>query len=690
MNSEIVSILLKTCRHARRRLLLPTAVLAAMLLGGERLQGQAPDENLMPRDPGTGLTVAAQEQLLVQSTVTTHPVEGLPSIENIPPNANTTIAAVSAEPKPTPSQNVTINLIHRLVQRGVLTQADADELIKQAEEDASTARLAATRTQTEQKPRSDDGDPSLFPVEPAPLPRSSTTEATISATPNPADPLASADEDTVDVHYVPDVVKEQLRDEIKQEVMQEAKDENWAAPRSFPSWASRFTPFADIRVRYEGIFYPDGNDDTGAFPNFNAINTGAPFDVSKISNPSFPPELNANEDRERFRLRVRVGAVMDLDDGFTMGVRIATGETDTPVSPNQSLGAANGGQGGDFSKYAIWLDRAFVRYELGGKPNEDFQVNLGRFENPFFTTTGIVWYEDLGFDGIAVSAKHQVADGITPFAVAGAFPIFNTDLNFSSTRPDKFSSEDKYLLGGQLGTNLRLNDDFSARIAGAFYDFENVEGKLSSPFVPLTSTDQGSTDDSRPSFAQNGNTYVPLRNIIPTADNAFGTTKQFQYFGLATDFQVVNFAGTLDYAHFDPFHLKLYGEYIQNVAFNISPNFVNNRGPNLPNGQPGNFAGGNTGWVIGLKAGSPAFEKRWDWYVGLNYRYVESDATVDGFVDSDFAGNFAGTNLRGYTLFGSVALSPRTSVFLRFMSANEVAGPTFRNDILQFDFNAKF
>src|ERR1700732_1991475 len=34
-----------------------------------------------------------------------------------------------ATPQPTPSQNITINLIHRLVQRGVLTQEDADELI---------------------------------------------------------------------------------------------------------------------------------------------------------------------------------------------------------------------------------------------------------------------------------------------------------------------------------------------------------------------------------------------------------------------------------------------------------------------------------------------------------------------------------------------------------------------------------
>src|SRR5262249_51998341 len=56
-----------------------------------------------------------------------------------------TIATVSAVPKPTPSQNVTINLINRLVERGVLTQGDATELIKQAEEDAAAARVMAVK-----------------------------------------------------------------------------------------------------------------------------------------------------------------------------------------------------------------------------------------------------------------------------------------------------------------------------------------------------------------------------------------------------------------------------------------------------------------------------------------------------------------------------------------------------------------
>ena len=72
-----------------------------------------------------------------------------------------------------------------------------------------------------------------------------------------------------------------MTDQIKQDVMNQARAENWAAPRANPDWVPRFRFSGDIRTRYEGDFYPNTNDATGAFPNFNAINTGAPFDVGR-------------------------------------------------------------------------------------------------------------------------------------------------------------------------------------------------------------------------------------------------------------------------------------------------------------------------------------------------------------------------------------------------------------------------
>ena len=318
---------------------------------------------------------------------------------------------------------------------------------------------------------------------------------------------------------------------------------------------------------------------------------------------------------------------------------------------------------------------------------------VGRFDNPFFTVSRMIWEDEIGFDGIAIQARYEIANGVTPFMAAGAFPVFNTDFNFATNQPAKFKSVDKYLYAVQGGVDFKLSNDVNVKVGAAYYDYVNIEGKLSDPFTPLNSSDAGNTDDTRPSFAQNGNTYMALRNIVPTADNGFGTTNQFQYFGLATPFRVLAFTGKIDINHFEPCQISLFGEYARNTAFNadsINAVAVNNRGPNSATGGTGTFVGGNTAYIVGLQFGKPAFEKRWDWNATINYRYVESDAIVDGFTDSDFGVPLYGTNLKGWTAGAAVALSPRVKLGLRWMSANSVAGPSFKSDLLQFDISAKF
>jgi len=547
------------------------------------------------------------------------------------------------------SQNMTINLINRLVERGVLSPEDARELIQQAENDAAEARAEAPKTETEPD---------------------------------------QATNDTVRVPYVPEIVKAQIRDEIKDDVMEQARLEHWVAPDALPAWVSHMVVKGDIRVRYEDIFFPKGNDTSGVFPNFNAINTGPPFDTTGVS---FSPQRDVDQDRTEVRLRARIGAEIDMENNFTAGLRLATGSDDQPVSANQSLGAANGGQGGNFSKYAVWLDRAFLKYELGGLPTENLEISVGRFDNPFFTTSPIMWANEMGFDGLALQGRKEIIKGVTPFFNAGAFPVFDTELNFSSDRPQKFPSEDKWLYAGQIGIDWKINKDFSFKGAGAFYDFENVAGKLSSPFVPLTDQDQGNTDDTRPAFAQYGNTYMNLRDITPTAANDFGTIDQWQYFGLATPFQDVVFDGRVDYSHFEPFIISFNAGFIDNVAFDqsrLDAMAVNNRGPAQSGGALGPYVGGDIAWFTGIKLGNIALQKRWDWNLGLNYRYVESDAVIDGFCDPDFGGG--GTNLKGYTITAALAIEPNVFFTLNWMSSDQVAGPTLKEDIFWFDVNGKF
>ena len=66
----------------------------------------------------------------------------------------------------------------------------------------------------------------------------------------------------------------------------------------------------------------------------------------------------------------------------------------------------------------------------------------------------------------------------------------------------------------QAGSNFTWGHDFSAKVAGRLLRLREHRRTASSPFVPLTTSDQGSTDDSRPAFAQKGNTYFPIRDIL--------------------------------------------------------------------------------------------------------------------------------------------------------------------------------
>jgi hypothetical protein len=482
-------------------------------------------------------------------------------------------------------------------------------------------------------------------------------------------PAASAPtemtDDVVRVAYVPDVIKNQIREEVKNEVIAEARKENWGSPSSGPEWVSKFTLYGDVRIRAEEIINHAGNNNTGAFPDFNAINTGAPFDTA---GNVFSPQYDVDQNRNRERLRARLGATVDLKGGFTAGLRIATGNDDDPVTENQTIGAAGSAQGGDFSKYSIWLDRAYIKYQSGGDPSQALALYFGRFDNLFFSTT-LIWANDIGFDGFAAK-----------------IPIFDTDLNYATNQPAKYASYDKWLFAGQLGFDAKLSDDLQLKAAAALYQFRNIQGQLSDPFTPLTTSDAGDTDASRPSFAQNGNTYMQIRDITPGPLNDNGTIDQFQYYGLASQFKELALTEGLYYDHFEPFEISLVSEWVKNLAFNqsaVAAVAVNNGGPS-------GFIGGNTGWMTTLKFGDKLIAEAGDWNVSVGYRKVESDAVVDGFNDADFGGALTGTNLKGFTLTAAIGISTDVWIEGRWFSASAIAGPIYRNDLLQLDLNAKF
>jgi hypothetical protein len=560
-----------------------------------------------------------------------------------------------------PSPNATINLVNALVKQGALTEEQAAALIKQADQEAYVARESVKSAAA----KAESAD------------KNATAAASAASPPG-----------TKHVTYVPEIVKRELREGIREEVLDKAKKEGWATPNTYPEWTNYLKFHTDFWVRYERIFFPRGNDNSGTLINFNAINTGNPFDLNQVALGILPPVRDVDQDRTRVRASIRFGVDVDLKDGFGGAFRIATGDSSAPISTFQTLG----GGGGNFSKYPIWIDRGYLNYQT---PDHNLAVELGRTDNPFFSPDDLIWYTDLGFDGAAARAKTEIVPGVVPFIAGGAFALYSTPLNFpnngtgtalpSAPLGANLWSENRYLFGIQGGLGVQ-KDDVSLKVAGAYFDFSNVQGRISSLCEAAIASDSCSTDLLRPSYAQYGNTYMLLRNIDP----AIATN--FQFFGLASQFRTVQVNGQLDLGQFKPAHVILDGDYVNNVAFDrkaVAAIAVNNRGAGtIPGGVVGPFIGGNVGAMGRLTIGYPVIDQAWAWNAYVAYKYLQSDAIVDAFTDNDFG--LGGTNLKGYIVGARLGLNQNVYAAAKWLSANAIVGPPFAVDVFQFDIRGRF
>ena len=531
-------------------------------------------------------------------------------------------------------RQTTLNLIDVLVETGALTREKADELVKKAEQDAAK-KVAQKKPDT-----------------------------------------------SVRVQYVPEVVKNEIREQIKQEVLAQAKSERWAAPNAIPEWLDRITWEGDMRLRYQFDDFTEGNasaadyvfeswedlmiQDGGFSANVDPTVLTRAADLAKV-NGSGIPTANATEKRDRFRLRARLGMLAKISDTWSGGLRLATGSSTDRVSTNQSLGQ-------DFNKYAFLVDRAYIKFD----PTEWLTVTGGRIPSPWFSTD-LVWDEDLSFEGVAATLKPGFANNtVKPFLTVGAFPIKEENPPAASGR---------WLYGAQGGAQWDIRSDTRFKVGLAWYDYRDFEGQVESPdsldvlggtFTPIAAN-YGQYEYSR-NLRQKGNTLFRT--------NALGDTGKTSYWGLASKFRPMNLTASLDLAQFDPVHVVLTGDWVKNTAFDRAE--ISRR----TEGRVDLTDGSDRGYQYKLTVGMPTVKNPRDWQVSAAYRYLGSDAVVDAFTDSDFG--LGGTNLKGYILGAQYGLDRNAVLNLRWLSADSIDSFTlnpahkFSVDLFQADVSVKF
>jgi len=423
---------------------------------------------------------------------------------------------------------------------------------------------------------------------------------------------------------IQDDIKQQVKTEVRDEVLQQTQKEIQSA--AAPEWTKRIRFGGDIRLRYQGDYFDKNN-----------------FTIPDPNNPG--QLLDTTNDRNRFLVRARLGATMDINDNTEAGVRLLTGSTTNPVSTNQTLGNY-------MNKYGAAIDLAYIKV----KPTPGFTFIGGRIPNPFFFTD-LVWYRDLTFDGAAATYRRPLSSVFEGFITGGAFPLQEIDT---------VGAHDKWLYGTQVGFEWKPRREIFTKFGVAYYYYQNTRGMVNSPDLP-----PGTTDWSAPAFMQKGNTVF---DIEPAS-----TAK----YALASNYRELNPLAMVDLGFWDPIHIVFIGDYVNNIGFNRA------QVARLVGPQIGPLIRAQTrGYQVGLSVGHPTIDSFGQWRAFSYYRYLQADAVIDAFTDPDF--HLGGTNAKGWIVGFDLGLRKDLWLSVKWVTSNEISGYPFAIDSLFIDLNVRF
>lgn len=312
---------------------------------------------------------------------------------------------------------------------------------------------------------------------------------------------------------------------------------------------------------------------------------------------------------------------------------------DTPITDELDFSArlATGSQDpvstnqtldGGFSSKDIWLDRAFIKYQP--KWSAGSTIFAGKMSNPFFTPgkTDLIWDSDLNPEGGAWHYNHQVSENLDLFTNLAAFWV-----------EEQGSDVDEALWGAQGGAKYVFPDESYGILGLGYFDYASLEGE---PLIEY--------DDTR---INNG------------ARRSFGNTANGQLY------------------RFDYNLFEIFGEYnmkINNMPVAVFADYVQNLAPGVNE---------DTAYLFGFRLNKAKDPGSWQFH--YDYRYLEADAAVGAFTDSDFIGG--GTGGKGHKFGVAWQFTKNIQGGINyFLNERTDSAGNFDNSYrrLQVDFNVKF
>ncbi|WP_285416955.1 putative porin [Pseudomonas sp. efr-133-TYG-5] len=236
-----------------------------------------------------------------------------------------------------------------------------------------------------------------------------------------------------------ELAKDQKAQQIAQQAQQETNEQVAAVAKKTNeqsafdqklAWAAKTQFKGDVRIRQETV---------------------------KIDGES----NNGGRDKDRQRIRARLGAYTEINPQVDTGIRIATGGGDDARSTNQDMDNY-------FDKKQIWLDLGYIDYHPDAIKN--LHVIGGKMLQPWVSMGDVIWDSDINPEGLAVTYKYPLGSSAELFGSLGNYTLKdNVDGEGVQFR------HDLRLTAGQLGSRFAITDNLKLTLGGSVYAYQNDE-----------------------------------------------------------------------------------------------------------------------------------------------------------------------------------------------------------------------
>ncbi len=209
----------------------------------------------------------------------------------------------------------------------------------------------------------------------------------------------------------------------------QVKTEEMTALQQKLAWAMNTQLKGDVRVRHENIHIEDELD-------------------------------NGGRDKDRQRIRARLGAFTQVNPEVEAGIQIASGGSKDSRSTNQDLSDY-------FNKKDLWLDLAYIDFHPLQVPG--LKVFGGKMKQPWVSMGDVIWDGDINPEGGAVTYKRKFGD--TELFGSAGYYVLQDNIDGDGVQFE----HDLRLYAGQVGTRLFPGDSFKVTVGGSVYAYDDDE-----------------------------------------------------------------------------------------------------------------------------------------------------------------------------------------------------------------------